>query len=87
MDRLLKAAVDKIAGADPDFPLDVVVVPESSADLETLTQHIEGQGGEVTSVNAESLSSRVPCGRIDRIAASDLVSSVRLMRSHRMHRR
>jgi len=87
MDRLLKAAVDKLTEADPNFQLDVVVIPESNANLVTLRQFIEGHGGMIMHVDSEALSGRVPIGQVHRLAASNLVSAVRLMRSQRMHER
>ncbi len=87
MDRLLRAAVDKISGADPNFQLDVVVIPERSASLAALRQHIERQGGEVTEANPDAVCGRVPIGQVRQLVDSDLISSIRLARSHRAHKK
>lgn len=83
---MLEAAVQKIAPLDPNYQLDVVVIPEDKDNLEKLKQLIEAHGGRTLSMNSESAHSRIPVGRVLHLAESDLVSAIRLARMHQMHK-
>ena len=85
LDKMLETAVEKIAPSDPQYPLDLTVVPEQRKDIDALAKRIEQCGGKVMRVNDESLSGSVPAGQVRNLADSDLVSALRLVKQRRLH--
>lgn len=85
MDRLLEAAVNKIAEADPDYMLELEITPRNQEDVAEIMRHIAEFGGSVEQMDMECLKSRIPVSQVRRLASSDSVSELRLIRRHRMH--
>jgi hypothetical protein len=85
MDRLLSAAVAKIATHDPEYQLEVLVIPELDWDATALREHIEGCGGEVVRVEEKAVFSRIAIAQVRCLADSDIVMEVRMVRTHHTH--
>jgi hypothetical protein len=83
--RLLEATVNRLASEDPASPVELVITPRRQEDLSAVIEELRSVEGRPTEIGPESVYCQVPAGQVQRLAESELVSTIRPARIHKMH--